>query len=105
MARYRKNNLEKVRRREANNVLKRIYGISLDDYEAMSNAQDGKCALCGHEARGGRGIVRRLYVDHCHTTGIVRGLLCINCNTGLGSFGESTLRLSQAIDYLKKHSQ
>lgn len=53
------------------------YGITWDDYEAMLERQGGRCALCGKKHE-------RLYIDHCHTTKRVRGLLCPRCNGNLG---------------------
>lgn len=86
--------------------LKNTYGITLADYERRLNAQGGVCDLCGcAETR----LVKRtkqpqlLCVDHCHTTGAVRGLLCHNCNAGLGRFKDDPERLQLAISYLEKH--
>jgi hypothetical protein len=59
-------------------------------------AQRGCCAIC--ELRPSV-----LYVDHCHTTGRVRGLLCANCNFGLGDFGDSSARCTRAGEYLRSH--
>lgn len=69
------------------------YGITLDDYNDMFSGQSGKCAICGAESK--------LMIDHDHTTGEVRGLLCLRCNTGLGMFRDSPEFLSTAINYLK----
>lgn len=75
------------------------YGISLEDYDEMLLAQDGVCAIC-------RGLEtsKRMFlsVDHCHTSGKVRGLLCSNCNRGLGSFKDQEVLLHKAIDYLER---
>ncbi len=65
-------------------------------------AQDGKCAICGTAEPGGRG--KRLHVDHCHETGLVRGLLCYACNTGLGLFRHNSQSLEQAQAYLKRNN-
>lgn len=81
--------------------LKTNYGISLDQYRALYEAQGGKCRLCGVEKsaiKGGR--AHRLCVDHCHKTGHIRGLLCKSCNTALGAFQDDPIRLQKAIDYL-----
>lgn len=59
---------------------RRVYGISLADYECMAEAQGKRCAACGEEWRG----ERRLHVDHDHTSGRVRGLLCQVCNVAAG---------------------
>ena len=63
-------------------ALKRCYGLSQGAYDAMLDGQGGGCALCGQKCKSGRSLA----VDHCHTTGTVRGLLCGNCNRGLGMF-------------------
>jgi hypothetical protein len=75
--------------------LKRKYGISASDYNAMHEAQGGKCLICG--SAGGK---RRLAVDHCHSTGVVRGLLCNPCNQGLGYFKDDVERMRLAIAYV-----
>ena len=63
---------------------KKTYGISLEDYERMLIDQGGKCAICGSlDPRAKR---EHFAVDHCHTTGKVRGLLCIPCNTAIGQY-------------------
>lgn len=79
--------------------LKFTYGITLDDYRAMYSAQNGRCEICGdHKPDNGKdGLV----VDHCHTIGTVRALLCTHCNKGIGQFREDVLRLTKAIEYLK----
>lgn len=80
------------------------YGITELDYAEMLDAQDGLCAICGKpESRIVHGTLRRLSVDHDHTTGKVRGLLCHDCNCGLGRFKEDTESLRKAIEYLEKH--
>jgi len=56
------------------------YGISVQEYEELLDAQAGGCALCGGTHRSGR----RLHVDHDHETGRVRGLLCYPCNQAVG---------------------
>lgn len=62
--------------------LRSRYGITRDEYNAMLEVQDGRCAICGKEGGGSRGNM--LDVDHDHETGKVRGLLCRACNTALG---------------------
>lgn len=73
----------------------RKYGISIDDYESMLGSQGGKCAICLCIPSG------KLHVDHCHSTGFVRGLLCEGCNHGLGKFKDSAESLARAIGYLE----
>jgi len=75
------------------------YKIRLLEYKRLYDAQKGKCACCGiHE----EGFERKLHVDHDHKTGKIRGLLCTQCNPGLGYFQDSIERLEKAITYLKK---
>ena len=77
--------------------LQKLYGITIEDYNNMFAAQQGKCAICGrHQSEFDRIFV----VDHDHTTGVVRGLLCSRCNNGLGMFQDSTKLLVEAIRYL-----
>jgi NMD protein affecting ribosome stability and mRNA decay len=63
--------------------LKHKYNLSIEDYEALVQKQNGLCAICKQPPRG---KMTRLSVDHDHTTGHVRGLLCITCNRVLGFF-------------------
>lgn len=87
-----------------NKHLTRKYGISLDDYIAMLERQGGVCAICRmpetSRHRRGTGDVRRLSVDHCHETGVVRGLLCWRCNAGIGKFEDDPALLALALAYL-----
>lgn len=70
--------------------LKRKYNLSMDEYEQISLAQNGVCAICGKpETFKQRGKVRKLAVDHNHETGEVRGLLCAKCNIWLGTIENS----------------
>lgn len=86
--------------------LKRRFGMDAPDYAKMAANQGGLCAICGnpetakHKTSGG---VRALAVDHCHSSGRVRALLCTACNTGLGSFNDDPDRLKAAIQYLERH--
>lgn len=79
--------------------LKRNYQLSKKDYDNMLQSQKGNCACCDRPATT---FKRRLHVDHDHKTGQVRGLLCTQCNPGLGYFEDSTKRLEMAIKYLNK---
>jgi hypothetical protein len=80
--------------------IKRHYGITGDDYARMLVEQDNKCKICPKEHNPSikRG---RLYVDHNHKTGEVRGLLCGACNSAIGYFEDCPDRLQAAIEYLK----
>jgi hypothetical protein len=77
--------------------LKTTYGISFLEYEKMLAAQDGKCAICGTTSTGNR---KAFHVDHDHKTGEIRGLLCSNCNTGIGNLRDDIGLLNRAIEYL-----
>lgn len=82
-ARWRQNNPESVRQREADNHLKRQYGLTRTQYDAMVTGQLGVCPLCLRAVEDFPGRVKALVVDHCHETGEVRGLLCRTCNAAL----------------------
>ena len=75
----------------------RVYNISSDQYNELFILQEGKCLICGtHQSE----LDRALCVDHDHTTNKIRGLLCGNCNSGLGFFKENINLLLRAINYL-----
>ncbi len=78
--------------------LQREFGITLEEYNRLLEQQNGKCACCGRSTPGNRR--ERFAVDHCHTTGRVRGLLCFHCNTGIGHLNEDIELFRRAIDYL-----
>lgn len=86
-------------------VYRRKFGISVADYDAMFEAQGGRCAICktdqptGHGAKNGR-----FSVDHDHSTGEVRGLLCAGCNTALGGFKDNVEVMESAIHYIQGHN-
>ena len=86
------------RRKFISTIYKRKFGISVDDYESMLENQRGLCAACGRPETSMRnGKVKRLAVDHNHTTGEVRGLLCCKCNTVIG-FTEENISILQGIE-------
>lgn len=78
--------------------LMRCYGLTLEEFESMREAQGGKCKICGKDEK--EEYYGTLHVDHCHTTGKVRGLLCKGCNHGLGNFMDSVELMKKGIDYL-----
>ncbi len=98
--------LRKYRKHHKDRSL-REYGLTPEDYEAMHAKQEGVCAICGkpETAKSRHGTLRRLCVDHCHSTGAVRELLCTNCNTGIGVFREDITVLEKAVAYLRRHQQ
>ncbi len=73
------------------------YGLSIDDYLKIHKLQNGKCKICKKPE-----LKRRLFVDHCHKTKKVRGLLCYKCNTVLGMSEDDPKILQEALEYLKK---
>lgn len=93
-----------VPRKQTEYKLKVNYGLSLEDYADMYALQKGRCAICFQEetARSNAGYVKNLAVDHCHTTGKVRGLLCNRCNVGIGYLDDDIVKMYNAIKYLKE---
>lgn len=99
------------RRREANPTLykarrqavlrKYKYGLTAEDFQRLLVQQDHKCAI-GREPLTGDSL-GRVSVDHDHTTGKVRGILCYGCNWGLGHFRDDVSKLQAAIAYLRKN--
>jgi hypothetical protein len=81
--------------------LRKKYGISWAEYQALFARQGGLCAICGTDKPGGRGLMA---VDHDHKTGQIRGLLCNLCNRGLGQFRDNAKTLRNAAEYLEKAS-
>jgi hypothetical protein len=84
---------DKSKRRDQN--LRRNYGISLAEFEAILAHQDHACAICRER------FTNTPHVDHDHDTRVVRGLLCSHCNHGLGCFGDDIEIMESAIDYLE----
>ncbi len=85
--------LEAIRKRSQR--LRSNYKLSICDYNDIYKSQKGCCKICFIK-------LDKLNIDHCHATGLVRGLLCHNCNLGLGNFKDSSRLLSIAIQYLKE---
>lgn len=77
------------------------YGLTLADYNEMFEAQNRCCKICKGTVPRGTATDNRFYVDHCHSTGRVRGLLCNDCNHGLGKFYDNVEFLYAAINYLE----
>jgi hypothetical protein len=86
--------------------IKSKYGITLEDFMEMYTDQDGCCAICNREVEvfaTQDKLMQIANIDHCHTTGKVRGLLCNHCNTGLGKFMDDPDLLIQAANYLNTY--
>lgn len=83
----------------------RIFGLTKEEFLSMLDHQRGRCAICGCDIAGfdvyasGRKVTR-CHVDHCHSTGAVRGLLCGHCNRGLGLFRDDPALFITAVEYL-----
>lgn len=91
---YYRNNPEKYR---AYNLAR--YGITPAEYDRLLASQGGVCACCGAAAnRDGK----RLFVDHDHETGTIRGIICINCNRGIAAMGDDIEGVKRALEYLKR---
>lgn len=90
----------KVKRREHNRATRRArkYGISLVEVQWLFSRQNGCCGICGAVLDP---HAKETHVDHCHSTGVVRGVLCRHCNSGLGYFKDDPERLTAAIRYLR----
>lgn len=85
---WRSNNRDKVKGYN----LKRLYGLSHEEFISMVEERQSKCDLCNQ--------VCKLHVDHCHSTNRIRGLLCTNCNTALGKLGDTVESLQKVLRYL-----
>jgi hypothetical protein len=102
------------RRIEWKSKLKRLYGISVEDYYLMLSAQNGGCAICGSLVPHSRKYTETqevmFSIDHSHQTGKVRGLLCTKCNRALGLIGDNpqiAMKMASYLiegEYLGKHS-
>ena len=97
---WRKDNPERKRQYEKQFMLKQRYGLSYTQYTQMFIDQEYQCSICKQEVLPD---TKNAHVDHNHTTGKVRAILCNSCNTGLGKFKESPELLQQAIQYLEFH--
>lgn len=93
---------EKLILSNRNTKLKRAYGITHSDYLVMLEKQDHKCACCGKDNKNAG--VKGLVVDHNHTTGEIRELLCTQCNTALGHLKEDVEIIQNLINYVRKHN-
>ena len=94
-AAWRAKNADRVRAKNRVAKLKSQYGLTPDELENMKKAQNYGCLLCGKK--------KTLNVDHSHSTGKVRGLLCISCNTSIGKFEHDPALLRRAADYIESH--
>lgn len=79
--------------------LKRNYGLTVEQVDALWERQGRACAICSTDLP----TVQDGHIDHCHETNKVRGLLCMMCNVGLGSFKENIKALRRAAAYIRLH--
>lgn len=95
---YRRENKAEFKRKSRAKTLKYIHGITEEEYNEMLQKQDNKCAICAdHIDELGKPVFD---VDHNHSTGKVRGLLCRCCNLGIGKLKDSALVCHNAFQYL-----
>lgn len=101
--RRRVNNLEKFKAKDRDYTLVSRYGISREIYDNLLEKQDGKCALCGTDTCNGRG---EWHVDHDHSNGSIRGLLCASCNIRLGVYEslKALIGLDKIQSYLSRQT-
>ncbi len=95
---WRKKNASRLRAEKRERHLQKSYGMTSAQYDARERLQEGRCEICQRTP-----TKRRLAVDHCHSTGRVRGLICDDCNVGLGRFADSPERIEEALWYLRRY--
>jgi len=93
---------ERERRRRYGDWLARAYGITIDTFDSMYEAQSGACKICGTLRPRGKG---GFHVDHCHRSNRIRGLLCAPCNMLLGLANDDKTVLARAIEHLTTFEQ
>lgn len=91
---------DQLNRATESSRLRRLYGLTLEDVDTLKRQRAFKCDICG-QVKAGKHL-HALHVDHCHETGVVRGMLCNHCNRGLGLFFDDPSRLRAAAMYLDK---
>jgi len=85
---------------DRNSYLKKAHNVDLEFYNKLFQEQNGVCAICNKEEVMKN---KNLCIDHCHSTGNIRGLLCHSCNVGIGHFKDNLDVLKNAINYLKNN--
>lgn len=90
-----------------NQHLKNRYGITHEEFNSLYEKQEGNCASCGYwyPINGSRKGYNNLVVDHDHTTGLVRALICHRCNLSIGLLEEDVIRIRKLADYLEKYKK
>lgn len=100
--RYRQSDKGKVASR--NQCLKKMHGITTDDYNRMFAFQLGRCAGCLSPTPGSS-RVKHFFVDHDHATGKIRGLLCATCNMGIGNLKDDPSLMRRLAEYVEAHKR
>jgi hypothetical protein len=78
--------------------LKNKFNLTIKEWDDLFDKQKGVCAICAHPEQNGK----RLSIDHCHTSGRIRGLVCNRCNSGLGRFDDDSKLMRRAVEYLEQ---
>jgi nitrate/TMAO reductase-like tetraheme cytochrome c subunit len=94
---YYDNNKETIFKNSRKSRLKK-YNLTPEEFDQLIKNQDYKCAICKNDFE--KGTLKKTHIDHCHETGKVRGILCVDCNVGIGHLKHSVHLLKAAIAYL-----
>lgn len=99
---YYEANREKILRGARVCWLKTQYNLTPEEYQAILDKQGGGCAICGRKRKPGE---KHLHVDHRQDPWLIRGILCNNCNPGLGKFRHNSALTARATEYLREHGE
>lgn len=99
---WRADHLDAVRGRQRAALRQKLYNVTEEQVQHMLRQQGSACAICGTKTSGRKS---HWCVDHDHAMGAVRGLLCRNCNVGLGNFQDNPATLRRAADYLTNRTE
>ena len=94
---YKQIHKERIRQQNYENRIKKAYNLTPKDVEDLRLSQKNACSICNTSFN-----IKRMNIDHCHATGVIRGLLCNPCNAALGLFDDDIHNLKAAIKYLTK---
>lgn len=98
---WKRKNKQKAGDNQRRYALKKMFGITPEQYDELLQQQNECCAIC---QRHYTTFTKRLAVDHCHQTGVIRGLLCIYCNRGLAAYHDKSDYFRRAADYLEQNT-
>lgn len=96
---------EKIQHQRLKYHLRHKVGLEFEDYQKLLIAQNKKCAICKYVEPDNATSTSKLYVDHDHNNGQIRGLLCMHCNAAIGHFKEDLTILRNAVSYMEKMTQ